>query len=267
MPLTPSLLGEPPQVAIPLLLREHGGRIYTIGLRLCGNPQTAEDLVQETFFQAFRKWHQFEGRSDPATWLYTIASRVCRRFHRRRAGEPSRIEPLSELLPSPDAGVPELPSQEEGPLEVQIRREAQERVAHAMATIPVHFRLPLVLKEIGDFSIAEIAKVLGLKEGTIKTRVHRGRLLLRKALTEQLPTRLAPPPDHSKQMCLDLLKLKQEALDRGTDFPLPPSELCDRCRSLFATLDYTHEVCLELRHGELPDSLHQLLLREFGTAA
>ena len=75
--------------AIPLLVDAHGGRLYGLGLKLCGNPADAEDLVQEVFLQAFRKWHQFEGRSDPSSWLYTIGARACQRMHRRRSGEPS----------------------------------------------------------------------------------------------------------------------------------------------------------------------------------
>ena len=68
-----NLIGKPAAEALPMLIDRYGGRIYGLGVRFCGNEADAEDLVQEVFLQAFRKWDQFEGRSAPSTWLYTIA--------------------------------------------------------------------------------------------------------------------------------------------------------------------------------------------------
>ena len=132
----------------------------------------------------------------------------------------------------------------------------------ALAELPVKFRLPLVLKDIAELSTAEVAEILGIKPATVKTRVHRARLALRKALSESLPKRPAPPPDHSRQVCLDLLESKQEALDRGVDFPVAPAELCTRCRSLFATLDLTYDACRYLGDVELPAELRQTILEQ-----
>ena len=95
-----ALLGRPAREAITELVGRDGAKILGLGMKLCGNRADAEDLVQETFLQAFRKWEQFEGRSSPSSWLYTIAARVCQRRHRRRAGEPDRMESLDELLPT-----------------------------------------------------------------------------------------------------------------------------------------------------------------------
>lgn len=257
----------PADVAIPQLVDAHGGRIYGLGLRMCGNEQDAEDLVQETFLRAFRHWNQFEGRSDPGTWLYSIAARACRRMHRRRAGEPARIESLSDLLPAGEATVPDSGNGSVDQLDEQVRREAREAVESTIATLPPTFRLPLVLKEIADFSLAEVARILALKEATVKTRVHRGRLMLRKALAQRLPQREAPPPDHSRQVCLDLLSMKQEALDRGTAFPLPEGVLCERCKATFATLDLGQGLCLDLRRGKLPDEVRDLIMERLSEAA
>jgi len=254
--------------AVARLLDEHGGKIYGLGLRLCGSPQDAEDLVQETFLRALRKWHTFEGRSEPSSWLFTIAARVCRRRHRRRSGEPRRLQSLDELLPSPlDPSIPDLPAADLSPLDEQLRREARETVEHALGSLPMALRLPVLLKDLADLSLAEIAQVLGLKEATVKTRVHRGRLALRRELERRLPRRAAAPPDHSRSMCLDLLQAKQEALDRGVDLPLAPDELCSRCRSLFATLDLTRDACRQLRAGELPPRIRSLLGRRLERTA
>lgn len=260
-----SAVHEPAGEAIPKLLEQHGGQIYALGLRLCGGPEAAEDLVQQTFLNAFRRWDGFEGRSEPSTWLYSIAVRACRRQKRRRAGEPARIESLEELLPHEGDAVPAL-SSGDGPLDEQMRREAREIIERGLTRLPLEFRLPLVLKDIAGFSLAQAAEVLGLREETVKTRVHRARLKLRKEIEEGLPGE--PAVLHaSTQVCLDLLRAKLEALDRGVEFPLPGDEICSRCESLFAALDLEKDVCVDLRQGQLPPRLRAALLAEMGLRA
>lgn len=250
----------PREEAIPRLLELHGSRLYALAVRLCKNRQDAEDLVQETFLQAFRKWNQFEGRSKPITWLYTIASRICQRQHRRRAGEPKHIESLEELLPFRESQMAVLQSESGDSVAEQLRREGRERVGEAISALPVAFRLPVVLKEIIGFSMTEVADILGLKEATVKTRVHRGRLRLRRALDTVLPAKEGPAPAYSKQVCLDLLRAKQEALDRGGEFPRAKEIICERCRTVFATMDITQELCREIGEGDLPEDLRNLVL-------
>jgi hypothetical protein len=127
-----------------------------------------------------------------------------------------------------------------------LRKEAEAAVIEAIATLPLPVRLPLVLADIAELSTAEIAAILGLKDATVKTRIHRGRLQLRRALLARLPAAPAPPPDHDRQVCLDLLAAKQEALDRGAPFPVSPAALCARCRSVFTALDLGRDVCRHL---------------------
>ena len=249
---------EPREVAIPILVEALGGRIYALGMRFCGDRGQAEDLVQETFMKAFHNWGQFQGRSKASTWLHTIASRVCQRMHRKRAGEPDHMESIEEMLPLSEAQMAVLPS-EEGPLAQQIRRESRECVEAAIAGLPQGFRQPFVLKEIAGFSLEEIATILGIKPETAKTRVHRARLRIRKAMEDVLPKREVPPPIFSRQVCLDLLQTKQDALDAGATFEFPDQVICERCAELFATLDLGHEICQEIATGELPEELLQVV--------
>jgi RNA polymerase sigma-70 factor, ECF subfamily len=267
MPPPAELTGaEPRDVAIPRLVDAEAGRLYALGLRFCGDPDEARDLMQETFLQAWRKWDGFEGRSSPATWLYTIAARVCQRFRRKRSGEPERIESLDELLPFGETRMAVVPDPDEGPLAERVRAEARERVEEAIAGLPVAFRMPLVLKEIVGLGVADVAAVLGLKEATVKTRLHRARLRVRAALEEALPWRDAPPPAYSRQVCLDLLRAKQEALDRGVPFRVPGAVVCERCAALFGTLDLGGELCREIAAGRLPDELRAELLARLARA-
>ena len=248
---------EPRDEALALLVETEGGRLFSLGLRFGGNREEAEDLVQETFLQAWRKWDQFEGRSKASTWLYTIASRLFQRMHRPRAGEPDQVISLDELLPFGEPEVALLP--EDGPLEGEALEEARRQVEQEIAALPDESRLPLVLKEVIGLPVADVAAILGLTDGTVRTRLHRARLRIRRALESSLTPREIPPPAYSKQVCLDLLQAKQEALDRGVEYEFPEGVVCERCAELFATLDLAHELCCESERGELPPELRERL--------
>jgi RNA polymerase sigma factor (sigma-70 family) len=249
---------ESAEIAVGRLFEEHGARLYRLGVRFCGNADEAHDLVQDVFLQAFRSWQQFDGRSSPSTWLFTMAARRCQRRHRRRAGEPAQVVSLSTVLPSPDGPIADL----DGPLDDVVRTQLRERVAAAVRELPDWMRLPLILAEIAEMPLADVALILGLKVGTVKSRVHRARLAVRHQLASELPSRQASSPPLDRQLCFDLLHAKQEALDRNVPFPLEQGELCERCRSLFATMDLTRDVCRELGSGEMPADVAALIRAE-----
>ena len=161
--MTPSpALSNDPDRAIPRLLEDYGDVIYRLGLRLCDEPDFAEDLVQETFLRAYRSWARFERRSQPLTWLYTIATRACHRMQRRRAGQPRRIEPLGKLLASGSEWQGPATSSDPTPLDDAIRSEEVTRLHRAISTLPAAFRLPLVLKELEGLSVRDVAEILGV---------------------------------------------------------------------------------------------------------
>lgn len=250
--------GDPPEQAIPRLMELHGGKLYALSLRFCGNTHQAEDLVQDTFLQAFRKWHTFKGDADAGTWLYTIAARRCKRLHRRKVGEPTRVMSLNAQMPS-TGKVPDLPSNIDTPLGEQIRAEAIEQVERAIVKLPIPFRMPLVLKDIAGFSVDDVARITGMKDATVKTRLHRARLMVRNLMSKKLPQKDAPPPAYTKQVCMDLLAAKQEALDRGAPFPLPQDDFCQRCAAVFASMDLAADACQRIGEGELPAKLKAAL--------
>ncbi len=180
-------------------------------------------------------------------------------MHRRRAGEPEHIGSLDGALPFGDDRMPAVPA-EGDPVRVVLQAEARERVERAIVLLPDEFRVPLVLKDIAGFSVAEIAGVLGLEEGTVRSRVHRARLKLRDAVESGLPRdpRPPPPPAYPLQTCLDLLEAKQAALDRGVAFE--SSVICDRCRAVFGTLDMAHAICEDLGRDGMPGEVRGRLL-------
>lgn len=245
--------------AVARLAEEHGPLLYQLGYRFCGDPHQAEDLVQEVFLAALKGWDGFRGASDAKTWLYRIAARACERLHRRRAGEPEHIGSLDGTLPFGHDRMPALPA-EEDPAKAVLQAESRERIERAIVALPDEFRVPLVLKDIAGLSVGEIASVLALEEGTVRSRVHRARLKLREAMDHGLPRdpRPTPPPAYPLQTCLDLLEAKQSALDRGV--PFESSIVCDRCKAVFGTLDMAHAICGELGRDGMPGEVRARLM-------
>ncbi|UCC25257.1 MAG: sigma-70 family RNA polymerase sigma factor [Gemmatimonadales bacterium] len=260
------LPGTPPRDAIPALVDAYGDRVYRLGLRICPTSTEAEDLVQETMVAALKSWPRFKGDSHPYTWLFRIAMRTCRRMHRKRVGEPDHLIPLDELLGlsqgsalrssgNNDAMSSEPDASQRRTLQDEVRR----RLDAALERVPTVFRVALVLKDIADFSLEEIAEILEIQAATAKTRVHRGRLHLRRALDEEGIFTPLPSSDVPRQVCLDLLRAKLDAMDRGVEFPLPHAEICDRCSALFRSMDLAQEACASLRSGRMPARLRERL--------
>ena len=252
--------------ALVALFDAHGDAVYRLGLRLCDDPDSAEDLVQETFLRAHRNWDHFEGRSDPMTWLYTIASRACHRMQRRRAGEPRRIESLSKLLLSESGWRSDVPAGDESPLDYTIRREESDRMRAAISALPAAFRLPLVLKELQDLTIREVAEILGLREATVKTRLHRARLTLGRELASGARKTAEDEAAHSRRECVDLITAKLEAMAHGVSFPIKDEQVCSACSSSLSALDRTRDVCSGISTHPLPAELRARVLetlREF----
>ncbi len=257
--------GTPPNKAIALLMAAHGSQVYNLALRFCGNPQNAADVVQETFLGAYKSWSGFRGDSAASTWLYRIAHRACTRFHSTESRQAAYAVPLEAELPV-SGPVPDVLRTDVTPLTEAVQNEAIAALELEISSLPDAYRLPIVLKEIAGLSVAQTAEVLDLKEATVKTRLHRGRLALFHALNRSVPTRDAPPPAYDEQVCLDLLNAKQDALDRGVDFPQMDGVVCERCRSVFLSLDIAVDLC-RASAVAMPEALRESIFASIEDAA
>jgi RNA polymerase sigma-70 factor (ECF subfamily) len=248
--------------ALPGLLRDVAPKVRALALRMCRDPHDADDLVQEVFLQAQRKWGSFEGRAAPGTWMYVIAARLCRGRHRRRfGGRDTRMPALSQVTPFAESTV-SAAGLNESPLARAEEREGLEAVQGAIVRMPQQFRVPFVLSEVFELPVSEVAAALKLKPETVRTRVHRARLLVRRELLSAARRRPAPKPEYERKTCIDLLAAKLASLDEGVEFRQGDEVMCRRCRAVFHELDLVRDACSRLAAGSLPASLREAIRRQ-----
>ncbi|MBQ9980088.1 MAG: sigma-70 family RNA polymerase sigma factor [Oscillospiraceae bacterium] len=158
------------------LVRLHENRIYSLCLRMMGNPEDAQDAAQEAFIKAWEKLSTFRGDSAFSTWLYRLASNLCLDMiaARNRRAASSLSDEDGSFLDTPDTAP--LPQEE---LE---RRERLGALKAAMDTLPDEARTMLILREGQGLSYEEIGQVLNLPPGTVKSRLFRAREKLREEL-------------------------------------------------------------------------------------
>ncbi len=155
------------------LYRAHAGRLYNLVFRMAGATDEAEDLLQEVFLHAHRKLGSFRGESSLGTWLYRLAVNHCLDFLRGRQAKMARATDSLDEEGSVElsAAAPVVPT--------AISRLDLER---AMARLPPGCRAAFVLHDIEGFEHREVAKMLGVSEGTSKSQVHKARMKMRAAL-------------------------------------------------------------------------------------
>jgi RNA polymerase sigma-70 factor (ECF subfamily) len=160
---------------------ELADQVYRVARRLVSSREEAEDLVQETYARAFRNWRSFQPGTNLRAWLFRILTNLNIDRGRREQRAPT-MQPIEEGDYFLYNRLEEAGGRDE---ERVLERLSQDEVVEALAAVPHDFRDVLVLVDIGDFSYRDAAQILDIPVGTVMSRLHRGRRVLKHELAER----------------------------------------------------------------------------------
>jgi RNA polymerase sigma-70 factor (ECF subfamily) len=167
----------------PELVQRYERALYNFGLKMCGEAQDAEDVVQDTFLNVFRYLEGFRYETKFKNWLYRIATSTCIKKRRKSKFAPDRELSLEDFLPQDEASIEnQTPAWARLPLDQVLNEELGRTLKKAILELPEKYRVVLVLRDIEGFSTEESAQILNLSPANIKVRLHRARLFLREEL-------------------------------------------------------------------------------------
>jgi RNA polymerase sigma-70 factor (ECF subfamily) len=226
------------------------GTVFSFSMKVCGQRQDAEDTMQEVLLKSVPNLPKFDNPKALVLWLYKVAKNHCLMSRRKSKFAPKQDLSLEELMPDRQ----ELERLSGGatdgtPETAFLRRESAKRLRDAVQMLPSEYRLILVLHDMEELSDEDIAEITGLELGTIRVRLHRARLFVRKELAKQEQRRARPQPANSrKEKHLTALPLVVSPRGSPRAFSVKGEPRERRCREMFAELsDYLDD--------ELDDSL------------
>jgi RNA polymerase sigma-70 factor (ECF subfamily) len=188
--------------ALDALIGRWQGQVYRFGLRMCGDQEDARDVLQDTLLAAARSLRDFRGESAVSTWLFRIARSFCTKHRRRSVFAPREELSLEALRGEGDepTGLP--PASGHDPEQATAAAEVRRALDRAIRALDPKYREVLLLRDVEGLTAPEVARVLGLRVETVKTRLHRARLALRREIGPLLtlpgplpPASFAPPRD------------------------------------------------------------------------
>jgi RNA polymerase sigma-70 factor (ECF subfamily) len=223
--------------------------VFAFSMRVCGHREDAEDTMQDVLLKSVPHLPKFDSSKALVVWLYTVAKNQCLMSRRRSKFAPQHHLSLEELMPDG----PELAKLSSiGPDRALLREEDSDRVRRAVLKVPPQYRLVLVLHDLEELDTSEVAKVTGLRPGTVRVRLHRARLFLRRELSKAasgVPRKkgLRKPPASAE--CKRMFAALSDYLDEEL-----PANACDRirehmsdCRPCVAFLDNLQETVQGLK--------------------
>jgi RNA polymerase sigma-70 factor (ECF subfamily) len=265
--------GEPR--ALDEALRLLQGTVFSFSMKVCGHREDAEDIMQDVLLKAIPYLPKFENDKALAVWLYKVAQNRCWMSRRRSKFAPKETITLEELMPDA-AELESLTNAAQTSPEVSVlSKEEAERVQHAIRQIPPEYRMILVLHDMEELESSEVAQITGLREGTVRVRLHRARLMLRRELSEvtneKTVKRTRKTPTAKPLQCRKMFAQLSEYLDARMD-DLACEHIqrhlqdCPSCLAFIKDLEHAVERC---RNYEVPckpetaDTLRQMLIAEY----
>jgi len=198
------------------------GTVYAFSMKVCGHPEDAEDTMQEVLMRSLPHLAKIGDPRALAVWLYTVTRNRCWRMRRKVAHSPKQTLSLDELAPD-DAELSRLlQDHAKGPEAQLLDGEKDRLLQQAVLALPAPYRMVLVLHDMEELTAEQVAQVLGLKPGTVRVRLHRARLALRKQMSRTIHR--APVKRAGRK--------KRAAKKSAPKYPHRPAA----CRQIFANL-------------------------------
>ncbi len=172
--------------AVADLAREYGSKIYQLAFRYLRNKEDAEEVTQDVLYKVYRKVGAFRGDAALSSWIYRITFNAAMSRLRSSRYQHSRDEDrqVSTDIESPSLATQDVADWSELADERVLRSQLRRRVMRAILALPAIYRAPVVLRDIQGMSTEEASAMLRVKDQTLKSRLHRGRLILRKQLAD-----------------------------------------------------------------------------------
>ena len=174
--------------AFSALVKRYEETVYNFSYKVCRNREKAEEALQDTFVNVYRKLDSFDGKSKFSTWLYSIVTNNCLMKRRRR-----KLDTLLESLDAPPMNedgtfAERIAHWEETPVDALIKKELQTHLDNAVLKLPVDYRVVFVLRDLEEKSGEETAEILGISVEATKSRLRRARAFLRTELAPYMST-------------------------------------------------------------------------------
>lgn len=222
--------------------------VFAFSMKLCGHREDAEDTAQETLLRTAPELARFSSAQALSVWLYKVARSRCLMSRRRSKFAPKQEISLDEVLPDRQELERQIASVEPGPEQSLLRKESASELAAAVLRIPPQYRQVLVLHDMEELNTREVAEVMGIREGTVRVRLHRARGFLRNELARRPQRRKRQRRAARPQSCRQLFAALSDYLDREID-PRMCEQLerhlgdCSPCQAYFASLEETVRRC------------------------
>ena len=242
--------------AIDALLERHQARIYRFGMKMCRNPEDAQDVLQETLLAMARSVGDFREESSISTWLYSIARGFCVKKRRKSKFAPERLGSLETDVP---AEVHRLLDPRRLPDEELADKELQEALEKSIDSLDPIYREVLLLRDFEGLTASETAEALGVSLDAVKSRLHRARLAVRSAMAPLVSEEEEKPAPGG---CPDVLTLYSRHLE-GEIGAAVCAEMekhiaaCARCRARCQTLKQVVALCRANPSEPVPEPVQQ----------
>ncbi len=250
--------------------------VFSFSMKVCGQRQDAEDTMQEVLLKSVPYLPKFDSPKALMVWLYKVAKNRCLMSRRRSKFAPKEALSLEELMPD-RRELEKLSGDNDGTPETSLmHRENAKCLRQAVQKLPPDYRLILVLHDMEELSDADIAEITGLRQGTIRVRLHRARLFVRKELAKQdqhrvrhktakpsgeMPAAAQPRRRRCKEMFSELSNYLDDELDDSLCEELEKHmDGCEPCKAFLSSLEKSIQQC-RTAPSESPDPRIAVRLR------